>query len=53
MTLQTALGFALTIGTVQLAAVLANSFGWPIVLAALAIGPALGVMAMAKLRSMP
>ncbi len=52
MTLQTALGFALTIGTVQLAAVLATTFGWPLVLSCLAIGPALGVIAMVKLRAM-
>ncbi|MGD9669756.1 MAG: MFS transporter [Hyphomicrobiaceae bacterium] len=53
MTLQTALGFALTIATVQLTAVLASHFGWPVVLSGLAIGPALGVLAMTKLRSMP
>ena len=53
MTLQTALGFALTIATVQLTAHFAVEFGWPIVIACLAIGPALGVVAMLKLRSMP
>lgn len=52
MTLQTALGFALTIATVQLAAVLAAQLGWPIVISGLAIGPALGVLAMLKLRSL-
>ena len=50
MTLQTALGFALTTITVQLTPALASSFGWPAVLAALAIGPLFGVIAMQRLR---
>lgn len=50
MTLQTALGFALTVATVQLTPVLADSFGWPVVLASLALGPALGTVAMVRLR---
>ncbi len=52
MTLQTALGFALTFATVQLTPVAAAKFGWPLVLAALAIGPALGIVAMMRLRAM-
>ncbi|MCB1522047.1 MAG: MFS transporter [Hyphomicrobiaceae bacterium] len=52
MTLQTALGFALTFVTVQVTPVLAASFGWPIVLALLAIGPAFGIPAMLRLRNM-
>jgi len=52
MTFQTALGFALTFVTVQLTPVLAASIGWPIVLAGMAIGPALGIVAMARLRAM-
>lgn len=51
LTLQTALGFALTAVTVQLTPVAATSFGWPAVLAALAIGPALGIWAMLRLRA--
>ncbi|WP_421723927.1 MFS transporter [Bauldia sp.] len=50
MTLQTAIGFALTIVTVQVTPILAASFGWPLVLAGLAIGPALGILAMLPLR---
>ncbi|MCB1490000.1 MAG: MFS transporter [Bauldia sp.] len=50
MTFQTAIGFALTIVTVQATPLLAGLFGWPIVLAALAIGPALGIVAMQPLR---
>ena len=50
LTFQTALGFALTIVTVQVTPLAAAAFGWPVVLAALAIGPAVGVVAMLPLR---
>lgn len=50
MTFQTALGFALTIVTVQVTPMLANLFGWPIVLAGLALGPLYGIVAMLRLR---
>ena len=50
MTFQTALGFALTFATVQITPVLAAKLGWPPVLAGLAIGPALGIVAMVRLR---
>ncbi|MEM9028260.1 MAG: MFS transporter [Pseudomonadota bacterium] len=53
LTLQTALGFALTFFTVQLTPVAADAFGWPIVLAIMAIGPGVGVVAMLRLRSLP
>ncbi|MEM7507616.1 MAG: MFS transporter [Pseudomonadota bacterium] len=46
MTLQTAFGFLLTAGTVQLAPVLAATWGWPAVMAILALGPAAGIVAM-------
>lgn len=49
MTLQTALGFMLTVVTVQLAPLAAATVGWPLVLAGLAIGPALGLVAMIRL----
>lgn len=52
MTLQTALGFTLTFFTVQLTPVLASMFGWPLVLAGLALGPAFGIVAMLRLRSL-
>jgi MFS family permease len=52
MTFQTALGFALTFATVQATPVAAHMVGWPIVLASLAIGPALGIIAMNALRTM-
>jgi MFS family permease len=50
MTFQTALGFALTFATVQIAPVLAAMWGWPVVLAGLALGPAAGIVAMLRLR---
>ncbi|MHA1525052.1 MAG: hypothetical protein ACTSY1_11745 [Alphaproteobacteria bacterium] len=52
MAFQTALGFALTFATVQAVPALAANFGWPVVLAGLALGPALGIVAMARLRAM-
>jgi MFS family permease len=52
LTLQTALGFALTIGTVQVAPFVAVIFGWPVLLAVLALGPAFGIVAMMRLRSL-
>jgi hypothetical protein len=52
MTFQTALGFALTFATVQIVPALANAFGWPVVLAGLAFGPAFGIVAMLRLRSL-
>lgn len=51
MTFQTALGFALTIVTVQITPMLAAAFGWPLVLAGMALGPLFGVVAMLRLRS--
>lgn len=52
MTLQTALGFALTFVTVQITPGLVAWFGWPPVLAALALGPAFGIVAMSRLRAL-
>ncbi|MEL6998609.1 MAG: MFS transporter [Pseudomonadota bacterium] len=49
MTLQTALGFMLTAFTVQITPVAAEAFGWPVVLAIMGVGPALGVAAMRAL----
>ncbi len=50
MTLQTALGFLLTLITVQLTPLLALALGWPIVLSALALGPIFGIVAMRALQ---
>ncbi len=50
LTFQTALGFALTVITVQVTPVLATRFGWPLVMALLAIGPVIGIASMLGLR---
>ena len=52
MTFQTALGFALTAVTVQITPVVAAAIGWPLTLAGMSIGPALGVIAMLRLRAL-
>ena len=52
MTFQTALGFALTYATVQVTPGLAMAWGWPAVIAILALGPAAGIVAMLRLRSL-
>lgn len=50
MTLQTALGFALTFLTVQATPVVASLASWPVVLVLMSSGPLGGVYAMVKLR---
>lgn len=51
MTFQTALGFALTFFTVQLTPLGAELIGWPGVFAMMAIGPALGILGMLRLKT--
>ncbi|MFT4725664.1 MAG: MFS family permease [Granulosicoccus sp.] len=46
MSLQTALGFALTILTVQLTPFVAERFGWPFLFCVLAVGPVVGCISM-------
>lgn len=46
MSLQTALGFALTIFTVQLTPFVAEQFGWPFLFCVLAVGPVVGCISM-------
>lgn len=53
LTLQTALGFALTAIMVQILPVWIGFAGWTWAFAPLAIGPAIGVWAMARLRQRP
>jgi MFS family permease len=53
LTLQLALGFALTVATIWLIPVLEDAFGWRWAFAFLAPGPALGVVAMLRLKSSP
>ena len=49
LTLQTALGFLLTVVSIRVMAAVATEFGWRWALAALALGPALGIAAMLPL----
>ena len=53
LTIQLALGFTLTVATIWLIPVLERSAGWEWAFALLAPGPALGVLAMLRLRASP
>jgi len=53
LTLQTALGFLLTIGSIQLVPSVQGAVGWRWAFAPLAVGPLLGIGAMAWLRRLP
>ena len=53
LTLQLAGGFALTVATIWLVPILEDAFGWRWAFAILALGPALGVVAMLRLKSLP
>lgn len=53
LALQTALGFLLTLVTIRLIPLLVDAIGWRWAFAALAPGPALGVLGMLRLRGLP
>ncbi|MEQ8966803.1 MAG: MFS transporter [Azospirillaceae bacterium] len=53
LTLQTAMGFTLTLVTIHLVPVWVEAVGWTYALAPLAAGPLVGVWAMARLRARP
>ncbi len=53
LTLQTALGFTLTLVTIHLLPHFVDAIGWRYAFVPLAIGPAIGVWAMARLRADP
>ena len=53
LTLQTALGFTLTLVTIHLLPHFVDAMGWRYAFVPLAIGPAVGVWAMARLRADP
>lgn len=53
LTLQTSLGFLLTAASIYLLPALAALAGWRWVMGALAVGPALGIVAMLTLRGRP
>lgn len=53
LTLQTALGFLLTVVTIQFVPVVASVVGWRWAFVPVAIGPAVGTLAMLRLRTLP
>jgi MFS family permease len=53
LTLQTALGFTLTLATIYLVPHWVDAIGWRYAFVPLSIGPAIGVLAMARLRAHP
>ncbi len=53
LTLQTSIGFLLTTIPVRLLPVLQRALGWRYAFVVLAPGPALGVLSMIRLRSLP
>ncbi len=53
LTVQTALGFTLTLATIHLLPFWVDAMGWRYAFVPLAIGPAAGVWAMARLRAHP
>lgn len=53
LTLQMAVGFLITIGSIDLVGSLQPQLGWNYVLVVLAAGPAVSVWAMARLRQLP
>lgn len=53
LTLQTAVGFLLTVGSIRVTPFLADVLGWQWAFAPLAVGPLLGTLSMLRLRTLP
>lgn len=53
LTLQTSLGFLLTLGSIRIILPLVDRFGWERGFMVLALGPVFGIWSMIRLRSMP
>jgi MFS family permease len=53
LTMQTCIGFLLTTVSIRMMPALVDRVGWQYAFAALAIGPALGIVAMMRLRGLP
>jgi MFS family permease len=53
LTVQTCVGFLLTLFSIHLIPVLVEKIGWRYAFAALAVGPAFGIYSMLKLRKLP
>ena len=52
MTAQTAIGFAITVVSIRLLAGVRADVGWRYAFLFLAVGPALGIVAMTRVRSL-
>jgi MFS family permease len=52
LTLQTSLGFLLTAGTIWMTFQLQQAFGWGVAFSLLAVGPAVGIVQMARLKKL-
>ncbi len=53
LTVQTCIGFLLTVATIRLVPLLQEQQGWPLALSMLALGPVFGIWHMARLRKHP
>lgn len=53
LTMQTALGFLLTVVSIRVTGAIATAYGWRVAAATMAIGPALGIIAMWRLMREP
>ena len=53
LTMQTSMGFLLTIGSIQLVPIVVDAFGWSGAFLLLAAGPVVGIVAMLSLRRLP
>jgi len=53
LTLQTAIGFLLTVGSIQITPIIADAVGWQWAFAPLVVGPFVGTVAMLWLRRLP
>ena len=53
LTVQTCLGFLLTLATIRMVPPLVERFGWGWAFAVLGVGPAFGIASMLRLRSLP
>lgn len=53
LTIQTAIGFLLTLITIRLVPYFVESFGWHLSMAVPTLGPAFGIWSMGRLPSLP
>jgi hypothetical protein len=53
LTVQTSIGFLITLASIRLVPVLVDALGWAAALSVLALGPALGIGSMQRLRRLP